>query len=445
MALLIIILSSVFNFAFEQSSDLPVSLINFVSIVAAVFISFGFFGLIAKLSKPLEDDFAAPAQVKKEENFGRISRQRFARAAIDAISYPILILDGGLRLIIANKNAAKRFGIKNYGIRLEAFLRDPQILQMVESAIADRSPKQFIIEHHFPNQIFDRIDISTFEYENELRIIIIFTDETEMRKAELVRVDFLANAGHELRTPLASIRGFLETMQNSAKGEYDAHERFLPIMSREAERMQRLIEDIFSLSRIEFNEHVPPNKKIDFINMAEFSANAIEPSIKLRGQSIKILKPPHELIAIADNDELQQVFANLIENASKYGKMDSQITFEILGDLSLEEAKSHANNKWPNSNSLSLHLPDDSEGKYVFARIENVGKGIQARYMPRLSERFYRIDDESAHIRGTGLGLAIVKHIIKRHCGGLFIESVENEKTAFSIIIPSGRAFANSD
>lgn len=435
LAIFIIILAIILEISMASNVELPQEMIASIAIIVSTIISFGFFEIIVRLSKPLEDDFNAPIE-KKPETFGRISRQRFARAAIDAIDSPILILDGNLRLLIANENAKKRFSINVFGARLEAFMRDPLILKMVESALNDKMPKQFIWEHYFPNQIFDRVDISTFEYENELRIIIVFTDETEMRKTELMRVDFLANAGHELRTPLASIRGFIETMQSSAKDDYGAFERFLPIMSREAERMHRLIEDIFSLSKIEFNEHVAPSTQIDFTNTAEFSINASEPYLKARNQKIKFSKPKINLPAIADSDELQQVFTNLIENASKYGDEKSEIIFEIDGIFTLDEAKKHGLSKWENSHSLSLNIPEETGKRYVFARVENHGKGISARYMPRLSERFYRIDDESAHVRGTGLGLAIVKHIIKRHCGALFVESVENKMTSFSIAIP---------
>jgi two-component system, OmpR family, phosphate regulon sensor histidine kinase PhoR len=406
-----------------------------VSSGLGIFLGLGFFHIISMLAKPIQDDYYTPI-IKRNDKFGRISRQRFARAAIDAMNNPIIILDGALHLIIANNVAKKRFGINRFGARLEVYLRAPEILGAVETAISTREQQQLNFEHHFPSQTYDRVDIATFEYENQLRVVLIFNDETDLRKSELMRVDFLANAGHELRTPLASIRGFIETMQFSAKDDKKAAERFLPIMAREAERMHRLIEDIFSLSKIEFNEHVPPKSNRNMVLVTESVLNALEPISKNSGRKINFTRPKDIFLSRMDEDEIHQVLNNLLENAIKYGAPDTDISIKIENNLDLEQVKRASSHQYIDSSSLSLVLPEDNGQKFVLVRVENYGKGIAAHYMPRLSERFYRIDDESAHIRGTGLGLAIVKHILKRHNGSLIIESKVGDKTAFSFAIP---------
>lgn len=410
-------------------------MLHAISITLAILIVTIFFSIINLLIKSTNEIIENSKSFNHSKN-GKISRNRFVRLAIDAVKNPILMLDDQKHLLIANKAARARFSIPKSGIRLEQFLRSPEILNLVDEAIISKSQKEFSWENFFPKISYEKVEISTFVVDGALRIILIISDESNMRKAEQMRVDFLANAGHELRTPLASIRGFLETIEHSAKDDKEAIARFIPIMSREAERMSRLINDILSLSKIELNEHIAPINNIDIIELVNNDIALSEPSSKKRNIKIKLLSDKKEALVIGDKDEIQQVILNLIDNAIKYGNENSEINIFETAPLGLKQAQDFTLKKWENSNSLTLLNPIESDAQFLALRFENFGKAIAPHFLPRLSERFYRVDDESAHIRGTGLGLAIVKHIVKRHNGGLYVETITNDKIAFSIIIP---------
>lgn len=431
----ILILSLLLASSLEVVFELPYLILHGISVFVAIFIVSLFFAIINLLINST-NEIIEKTNIVTYGKTGRISRNRFVRLAIDAVKNPILMLDSQKRLIIANKAARNRFAIPKSGIRLEQFLRNPEILNLVDEAIEAGGPRQMLMETYFPNVSFEKFEISTFVVDGAKRIILIINDETDMRKAEQLRVDFLANAGHELRTPLASIRGFLETIQHTAKDDKAAIERFIPIMSREAERMSRLINDILSLSKIELNEHIAPNTQIEIIEIINQAISTSEPQAKKSNNKIMVLSEIDKINAIADRDELQQIIINLIDNAIKYGTDGASINIIAKTFLNLNEAQDFALRNWQNSHGLSLTSALESNFGFALIRVENFGKAIAPHYLPRLSERFYRIDDESAHIRGTGLGLAIVKHILKRHNGGFYVETMPNEKIAFSIIIP---------
>ena len=229
-----------------------------------------------------------------------------------------------------------------------------------------------------------------------------------------MRVDFVANASHELRTPLASILGFVETLQGPARGDEDAHERFLAIMYDEASRMSRLIEDLLSLSRIERDEHIPPSDNVTLTLLIQNVIKVLEPQAKDKKMTISFC-PDTATEIIGDHDQLTQVFQNLIENAIKYGRenTDVKVTF--------------------NQNMMPPHL----QVRDAIITITNEGPGIAAQHLPRLMERFYRVDSaRSRSLGGTGLGLAIVKHIIQRHSGRIFFESEINATTTVTISLP---------
>ncbi len=414
--------------------EIPFLLLHGISVFIAIFIVTLFFAIINLLKQSTEEIIEKDKAIINYKT-GRISRNRFVRLAIDAVKSPILLLDAQRHVLIANKAARARFSIPKSGIRLEQFLRNPEVLKLVDEAIKEGNAKQILWESYFPTISFERVEISTFVVDGAIRIILIFNDETDMHKAEQMRVDFLANAGHELRTPLASIRGFLETIQDSAKDDKAAIERFLPIMSREAERMSRLINDILSLSKIELNEHISPETQIDLIEIINSAIITSEPQAKKNNNEINLFSENEKLNAIADKDELQQIILNLIDNAIKYGNKDCSINIYARQFSNLVAAQEYALRNWLGSNYSTITSAQETANNFALIRVENYGKAIAAHYLPRLSERFYRIDDESAHIRGTGLGLAIVKHIVKRHNGGFYVETIKNEKIAFTIIL----------
>lgn len=429
----LLVLTVLFSISISSISNIAPGIIAGVALLISFALLEGFRALIAAQLN-IESESKKDLPVSEAKVIEARTRHRFVRAAIDTILSPIIIIDAEGRAIAVNKAAHKRFSRVKLNEKIDFFIRDPKLLAAIDRSQMQSIPVQINLEHYFPDPKFDKVEISTFEIDGRRRTIIMFVDETDLRRAEQLRVDFLANAGHELRTPLASIRGFLETLTDGAKTDKKALERFLPIMSREAERMNRLINDILSLSKIEMNEHVAPKEIINATEALEYALAAIE-SANCENE-IVYDSAKCACNVCGDSDELQQVFINLIENAIKYGQPKSKVKIEAHCNIDYANIGQFANRKWENSSGLALLMPTDVNRKYTIFRIENCGKGIKAKYMTRLSERFYRIDDESAHIRGTGLGLAIVKHIIRRHLGGFYVESDEKSLTAFSFAIP---------
>jgi two-component system phosphate regulon sensor histidine kinase PhoR len=266
-------------------------------------------------------------------------------------------------------------------------------------------------------------------------------DETDARRNERMRADFLANASHELRTPLASLTGFIETLRGHAKEDPVARDRFLNIMATQADRMARLIDDLLSLSRIELNEHIAPDGCIDLGQAVSDVIDALSPLSAETGVQIQTAMPPRgEALVIGDRDQIVQVVQNLIDNAVKYSRgRDGSISGSVIvecgvgvsGDAALALRK-------PSASRLSLLTPDQTgEEIYVYLRINDSGPGIRREHLPRLAERFYRVEGQKSGERsGTGLGLAIVKHIMNRHRGGLAVESFEGEGAAFIVYFP---------
>ena len=234
-----------------------------------------------------------------------------------------------------------------------------------------------------------------------------------------MRVDFVANVSHELRTPLATLHGFIETLRGPARDDLEAHDRFLEIMDEQTSRMTRLVTDLLSLSRIETAEHTPPSEEVALRPLAEHLAAAAELTAGRRGIRI-VLDISQDLPAlIANSDEISQVLQNLLENAIKYGRDQSVVTIraEIAEDLPA---------------SVSLQSED-----LVAISVSDQGDGIAREHIPRLTERFYRVDTaRSRELGGTGLGLAIVKHIVSRHRGALTIDSKVGEGSRFTVYIP---------
>jgi two-component system phosphate regulon sensor histidine kinase PhoR len=267
--------------------------------------------------------------------------------------------------------------------------------------------------------------------------VVHLRDETEARKLEQMRVDFLANASHELRTPLASLSGFIETLKGHAKDDPAARDRFLGIMSAQADRMSRLISDLMSLSRIELNEHVPPAGAVDLASVVQDVADALAPIARDRSVRIETrLPPPGTSIVVGDRDQIVQVVQNLVDNALKYTPQGRAVEVDLIGEAGAEEAI--APHRPGSMSRLSLLTPDRAEdARYGVVRVRDFGPGIARQHLPRLTERFYRVEGQKSGDRlGTGLGLAIVKHIANRHRGGMHVESAPGEGTLFTVYFP---------
>ncbi|MGD0316222.1 MAG: ATP-binding protein [Xanthobacteraceae bacterium] len=246
-------------------------------------------------------------------------------------------------------------------------------------------------------------------------VLMVFHDLTPLRRAEEMRADFVANASHELRTPLAALSGFIETLQGSARDDAKARERFLAIMQEQARRMARLIDDLLSLSRIELNAHRRPDTLVDLVPIVRQVADGLETLARDRGVTVHV-EAPTKLTIPGDHDELVRVFENLVENALKYGAAGKRVDITLQPAISAEgEAEAQVD-------------------------VRDYGPGIAPEHLPRLTERFYRVDvRESRAQGGTGLGLALVKHILNRHRGRLSIDSTPGAGATFSVQLPAAK------
>ena len=246
------------------------------------------------------------------------------------------------------------------------------------------------------------------EKELEPAVVIAMQDITSVVQTERMRADFVANVSHELRTPLSSLIGFIETLRGPARDDKDAHDRFLAIMQEQADRMFRLIADLLSLSRIELEEHSLPNDAVNMIDVVHSVTDTVTLKAQERGMKIELDMPDILPPVTGDQDQLTQVLQNLVDNALKYGRDGTPVT--IASTVS--------------EKTLTISVRDR-------------GLGIPKDHLPRLTERFYRVDAaRSRELGGTGLGLAIVKHIVNRHRGKFSIQSEQGEGSCFSVSLP---------
>ena len=244
-------------------------------------------------------------------------------------------------------------------------------------------------------------------------LLLLLTDLTQQQRVERMRADFVANASHELRTPLASLLGFIETLQGPARDDAEARARFLEIMREQASRMARLITDLMSLSRIEQNAHVRPEAVIDLNSIIGHVTDAMSVLAQEHGVELRVRLPDDGPLRVqGDRDELTQVVQNLVDNAVKYGEAGKRV------DITVRRVPPVA---------------VDGLGR-IEIEVRDYGPGIPPEHVPRLTERFYRVDVAYSREKGgTGLGLAIVKHILNRHRGQLLIESEPGDGAVFTV------------
>ena len=334
-----------------------------------------------------------------------------------AIPDPALLLDASATIVSHNDAAEALFGKSLAGLALEHVSRDPELLNAVDDARAQGESRvarfeQFNgVERHLmatASPIGARGDAPSD------MVLVIIRDLSEQHRMLEMRTDFIANASHELRTPLASVRGFIETLQGPAKNDEAARERFLSIMAAQAERMTRLIDDLLLLSRVEERAYLAPTGRVDLDEVIADVVRTLLPIADERGVSITPPRPSRPAIVKGERDELFQVFQNLIENAVKYGRPGGSVAI-----------------------TRSAPAPSPGQPAKIVVTIEDDGPGIAPEHLPRLTERFYRVNaDQSRKIGGTGLGLAIVKHVLNRHRGELQIESVVGSGTSVRVTIP---------
>jgi two-component system phosphate regulon sensor histidine kinase PhoR len=367
---------------------------------------------------------------------------------LEALEDPIVLVTGdepddlaGRRLIYANAAARELFRTTRDAAPLVTVVRDPKVLETVDEALFGKIRSQTVYES---GGVQDRVWRARAEPMGERDgrglALLVLRDETELRRSERTRADFLANASHELRTPLASLAGFIETLRGHARDDVEARDRFLGIMHDQAGRMARLIEDLMSLSRIELNEHIPPQGRADLRMTARDVIDALAPLAAEKCVRFDVCLPDQAaLIQPADRDQVLQVIQNLAENALKYAPHGSTVELQVTVNVTAEAAMALQR---AGAAHLSLLTPDHAaEQRYVLLRVADRGGGMAREHLPRLTERFYRVEGQrGAERAGTGLGLAIVKHIMNRHRGGLAVESAVGEGTVFSVYFPMAAA-----
>ncbi|MFC3581715.1 ATP-binding protein [Sphingomonas hylomeconis] len=377
---------------FLLGHDIQPTLVTLIGGIAAVLAAAGTSEAeIAESGVPAAEDLPAPA----------------LDDVLEVIVEPILIVAGG-RVVQANAPARALLGRHIVGEDVRMAIRHPAAAERLVGPIAPGVTEPI-----------DLVGLGTLDQRWQMRVgagsdgqrIVQLIDQTNNYAAERMRVDFVANASHELRTPLASILGYIETLNEEAGDDPAIRARFLKIMDDEARRMQRLVEDLISLSRIEAEKYRLPDRAVDLTDLIE----------EVRGEITK----GEVLVEIADGVppvagdrvQLSQMLHNLIGNGIKYGSKDAPVTVRLLQEQ---------------AGMIRLSVADR-------------GEGIAPEHLPRLTERFYRVDPgRSRAAGGTGLGLAIVKHIVERHRGRLDITSLVGTGTTVSILLPahgaSGRA-----
>ena len=327
-------------------------------------------------------------------------------ALLEQLDEGVIIVSTKYNVLYGNKTAIGYFGDKLLDVPIYNLIRNSEVIDAINDSAE--------INISFPYTSSDGIYKLQLSYNQKPGKpgIIIINNQTEEENFDSIRRDLIANVSHELRSPLTSISGFIETLQKE-KISQKQHSKFLDIMSEEANRMDRIISDLLSLSKIEINEFIEPQTEINLMEPILLAKNALELRANELGKKI-IVDQKLDIAPIikGDADQIIEVFHNLIDNAIKYSIENSTI-------------------------KIILDVIDDINPKQMSVTVENIGMGIGEEHLPRLTERFYRVDKaRSRNVGGTGLGLAIVKHILLRHSADLEVSSQVNGKTRFTVLFP---------
>jgi two-component system, OmpR family, phosphate regulon sensor histidine kinase PhoR len=342
-------------------------------------------------------------------------------AVVAGMPDPAVLLDRAGRVIHLNAAAAQLAPALRRNELAQFALRSPEIITALREAIATSESRRATYLDHVPvdrwmELIVTPVPVPTLFGGTDKCMLMTFHDQTPLRRVEEMRADFVANASHELRTPLAALSGFIDTLQGPAKEDAKARERFLGIMHTQATRMARLIDDLLSLSRVELSAHVRPDTLVDIVPIIRQVVDGLEPLARERQVEIDIDLPEVPVSIAGDREELLRLFENLVENALKYGASGGRVVVSLTSVTSGEAA------------------PE------IRVMVRDFGPGIAPEHLPRLTERFYRVDvGDSRAQGGTGLGLSLVKHIVNRHRGRLLIESVPKNGATFTACFPPAR------
>jgi two-component system, OmpR family, phosphate regulon sensor histidine kinase PhoR len=331
--------------------------------------------------------------------------QNLAQDLMMSLPDAALLLDQNGIVTFSNTLAVEALQVDLVGLAVTNILRNLAVADAIASVRSGQTQAQVVIE------LFGRVprqfQMHIAQVGNSNNLLMVLRDLTREQRIEQMRSDFVANASHEMRTPLASILGSIETLQGAARHDEKARGMFLDTMLAQGKRMRRLIDDLLTLSRIELNEHVRPGAKVSLREVARQARNNLA-DLASQTEVVVSLSDSEDVWVAGDGDELLQVAQNLIENALKYGNSGKRIDVTC-----------------------------NREGQFGRLAVQDYGKGIAEFHLPRLTERFYRVSTQESRARGgTGLGLAIVKHIIRRHQGDLDVSSTPGQGSIFAIQIP---------
>jgi two-component system phosphate regulon sensor histidine kinase PhoR len=340
----------------------------------------------------------------------------FIASLVNAVPMPAVIIRRDERIEAANGLAEKLLGPGIVGRHFITALRQPQLLDTIEASLRDDASRQteYLTNDGQQDTTF-RVSVGPVDLPTGGAVLVCFEDVTHVEQMGQMRRDFVANVSHELRTPLTALIGFIETLLGPARNDPAAQGRFLRIMDGEAQRMNRLVGDLLSLSRVEAEERVRPTARVNLCEVVRSTLHGLSPFADDAGVILDSDLPVARVDIAGDDDQLRQVVTNLVENGIKYGGAGCTVRVRVLN-------------------------PDYSprlRRQAVVLTVEDSGPGIDPVHLPRLTERFYRVDNHrSREMGGTGLGLAIVKHIVNRHRGRLRVQSEEGKGTCFNITLP---------
>jgi two-component system phosphate regulon sensor histidine kinase PhoR len=337
---------------------------------------------------------------------------------IGGLPDPAIVLDREGGVIAFNAQAGAVAPALQRGEPALIALRMPELVNAIRRASRRREPQRVEFFERVPRDrwfeaFVTPVRLAGLDGADADILVMTFNDLTPLRRVEEMRADFVANASHELRTPLAALLGFIETLQGTAKDDPAAREKFLNIMQAQATRMARLIDDLLSLSRIELNAHLQPSTPVDLAPIVRQVVDGLQMLARDRGVEIKVAVPAEPIMVLGDRDELIRALENLVENALKYGAAGKRV------DIALARAQMRAGTP---------------EARLA---VRDYGPGIAPEHLPRLTERFYRVDVSDSRAQGgTGLGLALVKHVLNRHGGRLMVESTPGAGATFTMQLP---------
>ena len=347
---------------------------------------------------------------------GRSTQTGTLVAILGAIPQPVLAVGADDRIVAANGLGFALFPALRVGMPLASHLRSPDVLDAIAAARTAGNAARARWDERVPVERLFEVTITPLDGLDCGPLVVVHLREvSETRHFERMRVDFIANASHELRTPLASLLGFIDTLQGPARNDERARGRFLGIMREQAQRMARLVDDLLSLSRVEQHLHLRPQAPVDLTLVLRHIVDTLSPLAHDNGVDLAVTAAG-PVVVCGNRDELLRVVENLIENAVKYGAHEA-VDHRVLIEVD--------------------RAPAGRAGMEGVLRVTDHGPGIAAEHLPRLTERFYRVDASASRAKGgTGLGLALVKHVVARHRGRLSIASTPGVSTTFAVFLP---------